>query len=308
MSNNHYFMSAESIYKNTASSDVKRLRNILEHQFSKKINLLLESKRPRKSYSTKGKLCSRKLYQTPFNDTVFKKHTNVASSDTTVIMLIDASGSMECELGFDVGGEDFHLERIEACNAVVSAFANSIHKVVKDQIKLEVFTKTSCDIHESGILGIKGAFPHLTRVFSNSIKSKKATTDRILRLNTRSPMMRKYEDGSVQSLGSSTPEYSVLPALHDWIKKNVTTKNVVVFNLTDGDTYCAVGNRSISNDFTKLMREKYLRHIENITLYVDGEADEYAKSVYGENIIGTDGDFVTPMFNTLIKIFNKSVQ
>ena len=120
--------------------------------------------------------------------------------------------------------------------------------------------------------------------------------------------MRKYEDGSVQSLGSSTPEYSVLPALHDWIKKNVTTKNVVVFNLTDGDTYCAVGNRSISNDFTKLMREKYLRHIENITLYVDGEADEYAKSVYGENIIGTDGDFVTPMFNTLIKIFNKSVQ
>ena len=112
MSNNHYFMSAESIYKNTASSDVKRLRNILEHQFSKKINLLLESKRPRKSYSTKGKLCSRKLYQTPFNDTVFKKHTNVASSDTTVIMLIDASGSMECELGFDVGGEDFHLERI----------------------------------------------------------------------------------------------------------------------------------------------------------------------------------------------------
>jgi len=302
-----YVMSAEDLYAENISSKVVQLRNILQEQFNKKINLLLESKRPRKAYSTKGKLCSRKLYQTPFNDTVFSKHINNPTSDTTIIMLIDASGSMENGTYVHAGGETFNLERIQICNAVVSAFANSISRVVNDQIKLEVFTKTSADT-ASGNMGIKGAFPNLTRVYSNTRKSKKATTERILGLKTRSPMMKKFEDGRTYGIGSSTPEYAVLPALHNWIKKNVTTKNVVIFNLTDGDTYCSVNERQIGNDFTKLMREKYLRHIDNVTLYIDGEATEEAKHIYGDNVIGTDGDFVAPMFNELIKIFNNAVQ
>tara|TARA_R100000458_G_C8276857_1_gene252278 strand:+ start:1882 stop:2811 length:930 start_codon:yes stop_codon:yes gene_type:complete len=303
-----YVMGASELYSEDINPELKNLRDVLEYQFNQKINLLLESKRPRKSYSTKGKLCSRKLYQTPFNDNVFKKHLHVPSSDTTIVFLIDASGSMENVMGFETGGHRYELDRLEACNAVVSAFANSINKVVDDQIKIEVFTKTSADIESHGLLGIKGSFPHLTRVYSNSTKSKKATSDRILKILARSPMCRKYPNGELRGIGSSTPEYAVLPALHDWIKKNITTKNVVVFNLTDGDTYCSLGYQSSNNSFTKMMREKYLRHIDNITLYIDGEADEYARSIYGDNLIGTDGDFVSPMFNELIKIFNKSVQ
>jgi hypothetical protein len=56
------------------------------------------------------------------------------------------------------------------------------------------------------------------------------------------------------------------------------------------------------------MREKYLRHTDNITLYIGGEVNDESKSIYGDNLIGGDAeDFTTPMFNTLIKLFNKSI-
>ena len=305
MAKNNFILSSERIYRENVSSNVVNARDIMEQMFSKKINLLLESKRPRKSYSTKGKLCSRRLYQTPFNDNVFTKHNNIPTSDTTIVMLIDASGSMDGTVNINLGTEGYRISQLQACNAVVSAFAKSVDRVTNNAIKLEVFTKTSADIADSNILGMRGAFPALTRVFTNS--RKKMDVNRILQLDTMSPIIRKRDDGSREGIGSSTPEYAVLPALFNWIKKNVTTKNVVVFNLTDGDTYSMINNVSIGNEFTQQMREKYLRHTENVTLYIDGEETSESKKVYGNNIIGTDGDFVTPMFDTLIKIFNKSI-
>jgi len=305
MAKNNFVLSSESIYRENVSSNVVNARDIMEQMFSKKINLLLESKRPRKSYSTKGKLCSRRLYQTPFNDNVFTKHNNIPTSDTTIVMLIDASGSMDGTVNINLGTEGYRISQLQACNAVVSAFAKSVDRVTNNAIKLEVFTKTSADISDSNILGMKGAFPALTRVFTNT--RKKMDVNRILQLDTMSPIIRKRDDGGREGIGSSTPEYAVLPALFNWIKKNVTTKNVVVFNLTDGDTYSMINNVSIGNEFTQQMREKYLRHTENVTLYIDGEETPEAKQVYGNNLIGTDGDFITPMFDTLIKIFNKSI-
>tara|TARA_R110002020_G_scaffold82111_3_gene203332 strand:- start:4055 stop:4975 length:921 start_codon:yes stop_codon:yes gene_type:complete len=305
MAKNNFVLSSERIYKDNVSSNVVNARDIMEQMFSKKINLLLESKRPRKSYSTKGKLCSRRLYQTPFNDNVFTKHNHIPTSDTTIVMLIDASGSMDGSVNINLGTEGYKMRQLEACNAVVSAFAKSVDRVTNNAIKLEVFTKTSADIADSNILGMRGAFPALTRVFTNS--TKRMDVDRILQLDTMSPIIRKREDGERDGIGSSTPEYAVLPALFNWIKKNVTTKNIVVFNLTDGDTYSMINKVSIGNEFTKQMREKYLRHTENVTFYIDGEESSESKKVYGNNIIGTDGDFITPMFDTLIKIFNKSI-
>ena len=305
MAQNNFVLSSERIYKDNVSSNVVNARDIMEQMFSRKINLLLESKRPRKSYSTKGKLCSRRLYQTPFNDNVFTKHNHIPTSDTTIVMLIDASGSMDGSVNINLGTEGYKMRQLEACNAVVSAFAKSVDRVTNNAIKLEVFTKTSADIADSNILGMRGAFPALTRVFTNS--TKRMDVDRILQLDTMSPIIRKREDGERDGIGSSTPEYAVLPALFNWIKKNVTTKNIVVFNLTDGDTYSMINKVSIGNEFTKQMREKYLRHTENVTFYIDGEESSESKKVYGNNIIGTDGDFITPMFDTLIKIFNKSI-
>lgn len=297
------------LFDGNVSDNLVDIRNYFNHKFNQKINLLLESKRPRKSYSTKGKLCSRKLYQTPFNDNVFTKFNHIPTSDTTIVFLLDASGSMDSRVPISVGGKKEIIRAMSASNAVVSAFAKSIKEVVKDEIKIEVFTKSCADVDANGMLGIHGSFPSLTRVYSNS-KGKK-DYDRLLGLDTTTPLGIKYShrgDNEYQSTGSSTPEYAVLPALFDWIKKNVTTKNVILFNITDGDTYGKVGNVCIYNEYTKSMREKYLRHTDNITLYIGGEVTDESKSIYGDNLIGGDvEDFTTPMFNTLIKLFNKSI-
>mgnify|MGYP003628041159 FL=1 len=297
------------LFDGNVSDNLVDIRNYFNHKFNQKINLLLESKRPRKSYSTKGKLCSRKLYQTPFNDNVFTKFNHIPTSDTTIVFLLDASGSMDSRVPISVGSKKEIIRAMSASNAVVSAFAKSIKEVVKDEIKIEVFTKSCADVDANGMLGIHGSFPSLTRVYSNS-KGKK-DYDRLLGLDTTTPLGIKYShrgDNEYQSTGSSTPEYAVLPALFDWIKKNVTTKNVILFNITDGDTYGKVGNVCIYNEYTKSMREKYLRHTDNITLYIGGEVTDESKSIYGDNLIGGDvEDFTTPMFNTLIKLFNKSI-
>ena len=297
------------LFDANVSDNLVDIRNYFNHKFNQKINLLLESKRPRKSYSTKGKLCSRRLYQTPFNDNVFTKYNHIPTSDTTIVFLLDASGSMDSRVSINVGGKSELIRAMSASNAVVSAFVKSITDVVKDEIKVEVFTKSCADIDANGMLGINGSFPNLTRVYSNS--KKKKDYDRLLGLDTTTPLARMYEHHSndeYQSTGSSTPEYAVLPALFDWIKKNVTTKNVILFNITDGDTYSKVGGVSIYNEYTKSMREKYLRHTDNITLYIGGEVNDESKSIYGDNLIGGDvEDFTTPMFNTLIKLFNKSI-
>ena len=297
------------LFEGNVSDNLVDIRNYFNHKFNQKINLLLESKRPRKSYSTKGKLCSRKLYQTPFNDNVFTKFNHIPTSDTTIVFLLDASGSMDSRVPISVGSKKEIIRAMSASNAVVSAFAKSIKEVVKDEIKIEVFTKSCADVDANGMLGIHGSFPSLTRVYSNS-KGKK-DYDRLLGLDTTTPLGIKYShrgDNEYQSTGSSTPEYAVLPALFDWIKKNVTTKNVILFNITDGDTYGKVGNVCIYNEYTKSMREKYLRHTDNITLYIGGEVTDESKSIYGDNLIGGDvEDFTTPMFNTLIKLFNKSI-
>tara|TARA_R110001583_G_scaffold134030_1_gene285700 strand:+ start:2604 stop:3536 length:933 start_codon:yes stop_codon:yes gene_type:complete len=309
MGNTQVKVDTSHLFSAPVSENLVDIRNYFNHKFNQKINLLLESKRPRKSYSTKGKLCSRRLYQTPFNDNVFTKYNHIPTSDTTIVFLLDASGSMDSRVSISVGGKSEVIRAMSASNAVVSAFAKSITDVVDDEIKVEVFTKSCADIDANGMLGINGSFPNLTRVYSNSKREK--DYDRLLGLDTTTPLSRIYDHYSekdYQSTGSSTPEYAVLPALFEWIKKNVTTKNVILFNITDGDTYSKVGNVCIYNEYTKSMREKYLRHTDNITLYIGGEVNDESKSIYGDNLIGGDAeDFTTPMFNTLIKLFNKSI-
>tara|TARA_R110000751_G_scaffold25558_2_gene69191 strand:+ start:1861 stop:2802 length:942 start_codon:yes stop_codon:yes gene_type:complete len=298
------------VFQGKVDDTLEMVSNYFNDKFNKKINLLLESKRPRKSYSTKGKLCSRRLYQTPFNDNVFTKFNHIPTSDTTIIFLLDASGSMNGRVPISVGNERHIMSAMKASNAVVSAFAKSIKEVVKDEIKVEVFTKSSADVDANGMLGIKGSFPNLTRVYSNN-RNSKSDYKRLLSLDTTCPITinNSYNDrDEYEETGSSTPEYAVLPALFEWVKKNVTTKNVIVFNITDGDTYGNVGNQSIYNNFTQTMREKYLRHVDNITLYIGGDVTKESKAIYGDNLIGGDvEDFTTPMFNTLIKLFNKSI-
>ena len=296
--------SREPLFCKRENEALVSYRNELHSTFNRQVGLLLESKMPRKITTTKGRLNNRFAYRHPFSENIFQKFQSIPSSDTTIIMLIDGSGSMDCHT--QAGRKGF--SRIQVCGAVASAFAKSLRDVLNDQVKFEVFVKHSpaCGMEGGGSMGIKGNFPTLSRVFSNAKRtSVPRDYDELLRIDTYSPLT---VDG--EKFGSYTAEYSVLPCLMDWVKKNVSTKNIVVFNLTDGETYTNVGETHFSfhNEHTSQMRKKYLRGVPNMTLLLDYDRQD-ASEIYGE-VVKTDktGSFVNPMFKTLIRIIDSSIE
>jgi hypothetical protein len=218
-------------------------------------------------------------------------------------MLIDASGSMSSS------APGYHMSCISACNAVVSAFSKAVHTVLKDEIKVEVFLKTNEGVSSSSITGTKnGAFVTLTRVLTNS-KVGHNDFDSILRIRAGSPLSRSDENGGMHNFGSYTPEFATLPGLMAWAKKNVRTKNLIVFNLTDGESYACIGGNdyNFGNEDCKHMRLKYLRGVPNLTLLVGGHHNKSrAKETYGELIMAEE-NFHVPMFKVLLRFINEAI-
>jgi hypothetical protein len=278
------------------SFDLVQYRDLLCSKFNRQISLLLESKAPKKQNTVKGRLNTRLAYRMPFSETIFSKYQHIPSSDTTIVFLIDGSGSM--------GSSEGAFDRIGLCSAVVSAFSKSVSKVLKDQIKVEVMVKSAPCLRGSNMEGVKGSFVTLTRVFSNTKKDK--DFDKLLSLDCYSPLEQKES-----AVGSYTAEYSVLPCLMDWAKKNVTTKNMVVFNLTDGESYASLGddNFRFGNENTAELKTKYLRGVPNMTLLIGREIPENtAKRIYGQDlVVSEDSCFVNPMMKNLIKIIDGEV-
>lgn len=278
-------------------------REQLYNKFARNMTALLESKRPRKYSSTRGLLDSRKLYRYKMDDNVFYKKTSTPSSDTTFVFLIDNSGSMSHK---DWGDDSsFHPRRLEKANAIVSAFAKANKTVLGNKIKMEVFAKSECGYSFDSF--VKGRVPVLSRVFSNV--KEDTNWDRILDIDTNSPV-----DSEGRACGSLTPEFLLLPTLLNWCKTNITTKNMVVINLTDGDvvynfenTKSKYGVRA-ENEDTKSLRIKYLRGIPNTTVYL-GNSDSYADSrmrdIYGNNVVmASDENFETEFFKTINTLIN----
>ena len=276
-------------------SEVKECSDILYRNFSRQIGLLLESKRPRTQHTFRGRLDTRRAYRTPFTDIVFKQSLANPSSDTTIVMLIDGSGSMTCSI--ELFGK--HMTRLDGCNAVCSAFSRAVNDVLGNKLKVEVMVKSSPDIISDGMGCKDGAFVSLTRVFTNTSQQKQDPKD-LLKVKAYSPVEVEGEDW-----GSTTAEFSVMPALVEWMKKNVQTKNIVVFNLTDGEAYATLGQSGFTfrNYENKQMRIKYMRGLPNLTLLIGRELKrETAEEVYGQNIVKADGDeFVNKMFQILLK-------
>ena len=287
----------EKMFKVAPKQNILNYREELYGKFNRQIGLLLESKRPRKDVSRKGRLNTRLLYKVPFSETVFTKYQHIPSSSTTVIMLIDGSGSMNYTAAKDINGRN--IDRVEACSAIASAFAKSLKTVLNDEVKFEVFVKSAPN-YKGNSLGMEGGFVTLTRVLSNS--KPNSDIDRILGLNTHCPLSN--------SQGSYTAEGATFPAIMEWAKKNVTTKNICIFNLTDGDTYATVNNYCFKNEDTALLRKKHFRGVPNMTLVIgDDISSKKATEIYGQDVImDNDGDFISPMFKTLIKIIDSAME
>ena len=292
---------------------VLQYREHLFTKFARNMTSLLESQRPKRYSSNRGLLDTRRLYRHQMEDNVFYKKTNVPSSDTTFVFLIDASGSMNASTSVEFN--DSWFDRIDVCNAIVSAFAKANKAVLNNRIKMEVFTKS-----EGGVVFdsfVKGYVPMLSRVFSNVHGD--TNWDRLCGLETTAPVRKDK-----QATGSYTPEFLTLPALMQWAKKNITTKNMVIINLTDGDVvHQFVPRESIEqykkdrysiscyrayNEDTKALRIKYLRGVPNLTLYLGDGGDYHENSIkdmYGQNAVcANDSNFDVQMFKTLNRLLH----
>ena len=285
--------SAKPVFSDQVADGVTELRDYFYEKFKRHIVLLLEQKKARKIPSRKGYLNPRALHKYQFSDNIFQKTIRKESSDTTIVFLIDGSGSM-CN-GERVPSGDSLISRIGVCAAVASAFAKANRLVLKNQIPVEVFVKTAPCGWGASLTGTgNGPMSIITRVFSSHTKD--IDFDKILRIQMNAPVVDRYG----RSEGSYTSEYSVLPALRDWMKRNIRTKKCIVFNLTDGEAYCALGSQGFQfrSDDNKAMRIKYLKGVPNITLLVGMTATGRMKDVYGDNVISSEDDFAGTLFRS----------
>jgi hypothetical protein len=280
-------------------------RDYLAYKFNRQMALLMESKRPRKVYSPKGRLSTNRVYRYPFSDNIFQQNNSIPKTDTTFVMLIDGSGSMSsyCE---EHEGE--RMNRLNVCSAICSAFAKSVQDVLKNELKFHVFLKSAPAVYNKDY---GGQFTCLTRVLTNEGKAN--DFNKILSLDGSSPLYEVDSHGRLQKEGSYTAEYAVLPALMKWFTKNITTKNVVVINLTDGETYCRLGdddaNYQFGNDATRQLRIKYLRGIPNICMMIGREMkDKEFAEIYGQDSFVAKEGFENKLFSTLLKQLDSATQ
>lgn len=275
--------------------DTKTFRDDLYSRFNKQISLMLDAKKPRTTFTDKGRLEPRRAYRYNFSKQLFKVNQSVPTGDTTVIFMIDGSGSMNSG------------QRLQKCSAICSAFAKSVNDVTKNQIKFEVFVKHAPGIQDDNY---GGSFVSLTKVLSNV---DRATTDfdKILKLDTRSPFRC---EGDNYNEGSFTAEFAVLPALRKYMAKRLTTKNAIIVNLTDGEAYCSLGKGSGWTSFGSkengAMRTKYLSNIPHVTVIVGGDISEAKADVaYGNNRVECeDSNFVPKLFSMFMKMLESQYE
>jgi hypothetical protein len=146
---------------------------------------------------------------------------------------------------------------------------------------------------------VKGSVPYLARIYSNT--TKKRDYDRILRLNTKSPF-NKTSGGELRGSSTNlTPEFLLLPALMQWCKKNITTKKMVIINLTDGSIQHEFSNGSrAADEDSKILRVKYLRGIPNLTIFIDGWSGSTLDEVY-QTVIHADTHDLVPQFSKVLQ-------
>lgn len=300
------------LFTKTPMSEVMGYRDELFNKFARNMTSLLESQKPKRYTSNRGLLDPRKLYRHQMDDSVFYKKTSTPNSDTTFVFLVDASGSMSA--GTKVSHNESTLSRLDVCGAICSAFAKANKVVLGNKIKMEVFTKTEAGSCFNSF--VKGHVPILSRVFSN-VKND-VDWDKLCSLQTTAPLRR-----GTRSSGSFTPEFLLLPTLMEWARKNLTTKNMVIINLTDGevvhqfvpkesverytngDSRISIKTYRAQDADTKSLRIKYLRGVPNTTLFLSGwDTSEWhearIKDMYGTNAIcASDETFDVEFFKTL---------
>jgi hypothetical protein len=236
--------------------------------------------------SNRGKLNPRRLWRNSIDENIFDHSVKTPSSDTALVMLVDASSSMAS------GNSAYpNYSNFSVCLGIVSAFARANKELCDNAIRLEVFLKTGTSgLDVDGYLGQSPCF--LTRAFTST---KNMNPLSIFGFTTFNPLRGDAK-------GSNTPEYAVLPALYQWAHDNITEPNRVLVNLTDGEPQYS---RLRVSDLVNL-RYKYLKGWQETAILLgDSWSDP---DQYSDNPIVVDSDnFSTEMFTTLSTLMEEAL-
>jgi len=230
---------------NTVSLDYRDalidVRDFLTNKLIHDIDLMRDFARITSEDARYGKLNNRKLHKYTYDDNIFHSPIVSDGGDTTVVFLLDNSGSMLSNSKIQFGGKGLELSKYQTCTLIASAFAKAAAIALPNEIHVEVFNKDSdvFDITRGNVnTSYKGV--SLTKLYSSSKSNNSEHNDyefnRILK-----------QSCCVSPFGSSgaTPELACLPGLKDWASRNIFTKNVFIVNLTDGMPTTTIGVKRI---------------------------------------------------------------
>lgn len=269
-------------------------------QFEDYILDLLTAKMTAPEMSDRGRLNPRRLWRNGIDGNIFDKPCDVPSSDTALVILLDASSSMnDKNQSFD---SSWRTSNLDLSAAICSAFARANKELCGNAIRLEVFLKTSTSMNLGSVLGENPCF--VTRAYTSQ---KDMDPKTLLKIETSTPLKQNRERGS------STPEYAVLPAVYQWAHDNINEPNKVLLNLTDGEPmYCAKkvdSNYSshLSKSDLRNLRYKYLKDWQEICILL-GDCSWTDPFVYSDNpIIANNQDFAPEFFSVLSNLMEENL-
>ena len=265
--------------------------------FSRVFSSIIPDLKPKTKITKRGNLNASRLYRYKYDARIFSKRIDEHKDfDLTFVFLLDVSGSMSCRSKVPAG----FLSRLDAAKAVMKSLIIASRKQLSDKVKVEVLTK-SCPEQSINDFG-NPVF--LARQFSTDVKSLK--DDVIDNIGYSCPI--KTSEG--RGMSSSTPEMLCGKGVIDFIKNNVVTKNVIVFNLTDGEAWCGANNNyegwrgNWGNTENKTLLKKYFSQVPFVSVLIGygNEIDDDILEMYPNPVMCSDYNFPKKLENVVKKV------
>jgi hypothetical protein len=286
--------SKENLFRMAVTNVRKDLFKKYYSKFSRYAQQLLEYHSFVPELSDKGKLNKRRVPHFLSSDRLFDIRVDEKNSRTTVVILLDGSGSMRMK---DSQG----VSRFDKAVSVAAAFAKMCEVDLRGKIGVEVYMK----LQNRYSMGDKEISTPMSFVCYSSTQKK--SYKKLLSLYCGFP----DESGS----SSYTPENRCLPAIVKDCNRRVPGKKVFV-NLTDGESQddlvrgCDGSKTTPPNDFQKRLLKKYTKVIEMYTLLIGFPfVKNHHYQNYGKNVIAAnDANFIGTFVKSLKKIMEKDFE
>jgi len=274
---------------------------ILTTRFKKLFKNLEADIKSKTNISKRGKLAGSRLYRYEFDSRIFKKTEDKFSDfDLTFVFLIDVSGSMSSRCK---GVTREYLSRLDVSKAITKAISNVLKNTLKGKVGVEILLKACAEtsIDDYGNPGF------LSRVYSSFVKD--LDTDIIDRIGYSSPISK--EDKHVK--GSSTPEMLLGKGIKYFLNNYISTKNYIIFNLTDGGTYCGMSEdyEGWWGSFDTFSNERSIKtHFKNVPFIsiMIGSYKSEGDLGYPNPVFCSDSKFAIRLENVIRKVVKGVVE